>query len=134
MGKTERKGPRRPREQDEGLAQRPFAGGGLSDVRAADRPDCLACQRPLDAREGMSVPALRARRPVSRALGQRQGWMHTACQEAEGKKFHEERWELGTGPDGKPAYLRTVVKSEGLACPIFTDDELQAFVDSGVRS
>lgn len=102
------------------LTNRPLAGP-LKGVRPSG-PSCLVCNGPIDTRTSWSLGNTSGSRRC-----QRQGWIHTDCQEKEEVKFHQVTWAPSLAPNrpGQPnVYNKTVVVNNTLAVPVFTQTEL----------
>lgn len=97
--------------------------GAFKGVRIG--PTCLACQRTIDARNGLSLSNPRGARGA-----QRQGFLHTDCQTTEGLKFYEET--VQTLPNGRK--LTTVVRNLSLGVPVYSEEEIDEALQNGARS
>lgn len=97
--------------------------GAFKGVRIG--PSCLACQRTIDARNGLSLSNPRGARGA-----QRQGFLHSDCQTEQAKKFYEET--VQTLPNGRK--LVSVVRNLALTVPVYSEEEIDEALRQGAES
>lgn len=122
MGKTNR-GERRPSRETSGeLTSRPMAGA-FKGMKIG--PLCLACHGPIDTREQYSLSNPRGSRK-----NQRQGFLHEDCEEAQAKKFYEEKYEQAIGLKGQVVYLKYVKTNNSLLVPVMSEEDVENFMQT----
>jgi hypothetical protein len=97
------------------LSNNPFKQA-LKDVRIPG-PSCLACGKEIDTRPGSSLPSPRGSRQT-----QRQGFLHTQCQQAAEEKFYKAEWSLS---ERSGRFLQTITVQHSLEVPVLDDDQIE---------
>jgi hypothetical protein len=121
MGNNKNRGPQQDRvDVKKPLSNNPFKQA-LQGVRIPG-PSCLACGKEIDTRTGSSLPSPRGSRQA-----QRQGYLHTACQQLEEQKFYKAEWSLS---EKTGRFLQTITVQHSLEVPILADDQIELTIQA----